>query len=168
MILTGPNPEDAQAMSNHFVSLATLHTGSLERRIEGPKGWWWINLLPKGVGYGVPHDRGNFIETHAECLRIVREIYEFIRSAPPFICALAGWEIEDRLFDLEEADLVWEHETVRFNGVFVDNPGAVIPMSWWNKMKGIEGYDSDSFKPFRKDFLWSPDLGFSLRAYGRK
>ena len=168
MILTGPNPDDAQSMSDHFVSLTTLHQSPLSRHIEGPEGWWWINLLPKGVGYGVSYDRGYFIESHAECLRIVREIYEHIRTAPPFVCALAGWEIEDRLFDLEDAEYVWEHESVRINGILVDNPGAVVPITWWKKMQRMEDYDSESFEPFREGLVWSPDLGITLKAYGRK
>ncbi len=167
MILAGPDRDQAQAISEHFISLIVLHTEPLLRHVESPEGWWWINLLPKGVGYGVPQDRGYFIESHAECLDIVREVYEHIKTAPPFICTLAGWEIEDRLFDLDDAERIWQHETVRFNGDIVDYPGAVVPYSWWIRMKSSKDYDSDSFESFREGFYWSPDLGLPLKAFGR-
>lgn len=45
-------------------------------------------------------------ESHAECLQVVLGIYDHMRDAPPFVCALAGWEVEDQLFDLDDGEFL--------------------------------------------------------------
>lgn len=167
MVCAGTGREEAVALSDHFSGLSTLHGERRLDPIEGLKDTWWIVLLPKGVGFSVPWDKGYFIESHAECLQVVREIYEHLRVAPPFICALAGWEVEDQLFDLDDGEVFWEQGGIKLNGVFVDQEGAVIPEAWWESMKTLPDYDAASFETFREGLLWSPDLGHPLKAYGR-
>ena len=86
---------------------------------------FWIGIIPKGIGLGVPYDTSDDRERYrSKRGEIVAWFYDTLRARNDFEIALFGWEAGDNWFDPEgETFLV---DTVRFPDTFYPNGGLVV------------------------------------------
>ena len=59
-------------------------------------GWTNITICPMNIGFGVSCDYGDHITmTDDEMFELSLYMYQFIKCAPGYTCALVGWELGD-------------------------------------------------------------------------
>ncbi len=155
-ICTAFSREEALAVCDHFAD----HEGLLPQYGRQPhrcaQGAWWVNLVPAGIGYGVPGDDPAEVKPRSEQLEILQHLFDRLRSAPAYRFAVLEWEALDRLQDLD--DEVVSLAGVRVNRNLPGSGGCVLSLECWTALGKPE-----DFEAFAEGYRWVPDFGSLLR-----
>ena len=150
----------AEAVAEHLAELdflgATPHVGqrSDERSGQGPGEAWWVQAWVRGLSINAPGDPEPRLAVHLpEARRRLEALYDRLRSAPPFRCAVVGREVCDRLLDDEDGP-------PRQGDLLLD-VGAIVDGPLFEALGSPPG-----FVPFRSDLVWRPLLTRTPWAYG--
>jgi len=122
---------------------------------------WWIGLVPRGMGYGVPADLGHFIESDDERREVVTALYDRLRSAPPFLAAFCGFEVGEAITERDAPDEIVFLDGVWFNEVGLGTSGTVLPEAWAAKL--LSPAEREGLAPFRAGQLWRPPTDDLIR-----
>lgn len=119
---------------------------------------WWVHASPRGLSYGAPGDRGDFVEDDAEREAILGAIYDHLRGTGGFDLAAAGFEIQERYLWTPEVDpeppdpddFVHAATGIPLDSSLVDAAGTILSDPWWRELGKPEG-----FARFAPGYRWT-------------
>jgi len=95
--------DDALRIDSSFKNLPFVHNLDDYTPHEDENNIWWISLIPKGIGYGVPYD-SPYDRARIALMRpsILASLYEHLRTCAGYKLALFGWDVGERFHDIDE------------------------------------------------------------------
>jgi hypothetical protein len=156
--------EDASRIQGSFKELPYVHDdpGNCYVPYEDENHVWWIDIIPRGIGYGVPFDsqsdRDRFADHRSE---ILAKLYEHLRKCVGFKLALFGLEIGERFYDIDEDQecivgcFRMPRDLVTAEGLVVSE--GMLPL-FENK---------DRFETFSPGYYWIPKVDL-WRGFDRR
>ena len=103
----GRNEVEAEQMAECFRNIVLHFDSGLTMRCrcwieQDLQGFWWTACTPLGASYGGCIDSDKHLLTDEKQHEELRNLlYRNLHDAPPFRCAIAGWETQDMIFSGE-------------------------------------------------------------------
>lgn len=150
-ICTGKSSQNALHIKAHFADMESIIQDYpfLERCDD--EGNWWITLVPKGFGFGIPWDKSELINSQAKRLAIIKSIYGRLQKISKFELAVMGWEAADFVRDLD--DQVAKIGGIKISADYLSTPGTVLHKDIWEDLG-----EPENFTPFSSSHVWTGDL----------
>ena len=150
-ICTGKSSQNALHIKAHFSRMDCIIQDYPFLEQCDDNGNWWITLVPKGFGFGVPWDKGPLINSKGERLVIIKSIYHQLQQISKFEFAVMGWEAADYVKDLD--DQVVEIDGIKINADYISAPGTVMLKEHWERLG-----EPSNFTLFSSTHVWTGDL----------
>ena len=150
-ICAGRSPKNALHLKAHFADMDCIMHDHCKLEEIDEDGVYWINIVPKGFGFGVPGDDSGQITSSAKRLSIIKSIYHKLQQISRFEFAVMGWDAGDFVHQLN--DNVMEINGIRINSDLLNSPGVVLLKKHWEQID-----EPANFTPFSATHVWTGGL----------